>query len=89
VELYAAVRRAVFVEGVSERTAARRFGIARKSVRKMVRFAVPPGYTRNQPVRVSLYAQAWQLAQHGGDRAKCIEPAVPRPADRLGRSAPA
>jgi transposase len=50
VELYAAVRRAVFVEGVSERTAARRFGIARKSVHKMLRFALPPGYTRSQPV---------------------------------------
>jgi transposase len=50
VELYAAVRRAVFVEGVSERRAARRFGIARKSVRKMLRFALPPGYTRSQPL---------------------------------------
>ena len=50
VELYAAVRRAVFVEGVSEREAARRFGIARKSVRKMLRFALPPGYTRTQPM---------------------------------------
>jgi transposase len=49
VELYAAVRRAVLVEGVSERQAARRFGISRKSVRKMLRFAVPPGYARSQP----------------------------------------
>lgn len=50
VELYAAVRRAVLVEGVSERQAARRFGISRKSVRKMLRFAVPPGYARSQPI---------------------------------------
>lgn len=49
VELYAAVRRAVLVEGVSEREAARRFGMARKSVRKMLRFALPPGYTQSQP----------------------------------------
>ena len=30
VELYAAVRRSVYVEGLSERAAARRFGLARK-----------------------------------------------------------
>jgi transposase len=51
VELYAAVRRAVQVEGISEREAARRFGIARKAVRKMLAFSVPPGYQRKQPVR--------------------------------------
>ena len=50
-ELYAAVRRAVQVEGISEREAARRFGIARKTVRKMLAFSVPPGYQRQQPVR--------------------------------------
>ncbi len=49
VELYAAMRRVVLIEGASERAAARRFGLARKSVRKMLRFAVPPGYTRSQP----------------------------------------
>jgi transposase len=36
VELYGRVRRAVLVDGVSQRTAAREFGISRKSVRKMV-----------------------------------------------------
>lgn len=51
VELYAAVRRAVVVEGISEREAARRFGIARMTVRKMLQFAVPPGYRRSKPVR--------------------------------------
>jgi transposase len=51
VELYAVVRRAVQVEGISEREAARRFGIARKTVRKMLAFSVPPGYQRQQPVR--------------------------------------
>ena len=50
-ELYAVVRRAVQVEGISEREAARRFGIARKTVRKMLAFSVPPGYQRQQPVR--------------------------------------
>jgi transposase len=51
VELYAAVRRAVNVEGISEREAARRFGIARITVRKMLQFSVPPGYRRSKPVR--------------------------------------
>jgi len=51
VELYAQVRRSVFVEGISEREAASRFGIARESVRKMLRYAAPPGYQRSQPVK--------------------------------------
>ena len=34
VELYAAVRRSVYVEGLSERAAARRFGLARKKARQ-------------------------------------------------------
>ena len=51
VEFYAVVRRAVFVEGISRREAARRFGLARKTVRKMLEFSVPPGYRRQQPVQ--------------------------------------
>ena len=51
VELYAAVRRSVYVEGLSERAAARRFGLARETVRKMLRYRRPPGYRRAQPVR--------------------------------------
>ena len=50
-ELYAAVRRSVYVEGVSERAAARRFGLARETVRKMLRYRLPPGYRRQQPIR--------------------------------------
>jgi transposase len=50
VELYAAVRRAVFVEGISRREAARRFGLARMTVHKMLEFSVPPGYRRQKPV---------------------------------------
>ncbi len=41
VELYAAVRRSVYVEGLSERAAARRFGLARETVRKMLRYRRP------------------------------------------------
>ena len=51
VELYAQVRRSVFVEGLSEREAAKRFGLARGTVRKMLRYATPPGYRRRQPAR--------------------------------------
>ena len=49
--MYAAVRRAVYVEGISEREAARRFGLSRVTIHKMLQFAVPPGYRRQQPVR--------------------------------------
>ena len=47
---YAAVRRFVFVEGHSEREAARVFGLARKTVAKMCRFSAPPGYQRTKPI---------------------------------------
>ena len=42
VEFYAEVRRSVYVEGLSERAAARRFGLARETVRKMLRYRLPP-----------------------------------------------
>ena len=50
-ELYAEVRRSVYVEGLSERAAARRFGLARETVRKMLRYRLPPGYRRKKPIR--------------------------------------
>jgi transposase len=49
VELYARVRYAVQVEGLSERAAARRFGIDPRTVAKMMRFSLPPGYRRTKP----------------------------------------
>ena len=49
VELYAHVRYAVQIEGLSHREAARRFGIDPKTVAKMMRFSVPPGYRRTKP----------------------------------------
>ena len=48
-ELYGEVRRAVFVEGLSRREAARRFGIDPRTVAKMLAFSVPPGYQRSGP----------------------------------------
>ena len=50
-ELYGRVRRAVLVDGLSQRSVAREFGISRKSVRKVVSFSVPPGYRRQQAVK--------------------------------------
>ena len=49
VELYGQVRRAVYVEGISQREAARRFGIDPRTVAKMLAFSVPPGYRRSRP----------------------------------------
>lgn len=49
-EVYARVRRAVQVEGMSMRQAAREFGLSRKTIRKMLAYSVPPGYARKKPV---------------------------------------
>jgi hypothetical protein len=49
VELYGQVRRAVYVEGLSRREAARRFGIDPRTVPKMLAFSVPPRYRRGRP----------------------------------------
>ena len=51
VEMYLRVRRACFVEGMSVREAARVFGLHRDSVRKMLKYSVPPGYRRERPPR--------------------------------------
>lgn len=48
VELYGRVRFAVQREGLSHREAGRRFGIDPRTVAKMMRFSVPPGYRRSQ-----------------------------------------
>jgi transposase len=50
VELYRKVRLACR-DGMSGREAARHFGISRDSVRKIMRFSVPPGYRRTAPIR--------------------------------------
>ena len=50
VDLYGLVRRMVMRHGVSHREAARRFGIDRGTVAKMVKHPVPPGYQRTIPV---------------------------------------
>ena len=50
-ELYARVRRAVQVEGKSERQVAREYGLARETVWKMLQYSIPPGYRRQQPAK--------------------------------------
>ena len=49
-EVYAAVRRFVFVDCNGRREAARVFGLSRETVLKMCRFSLPPGYTRKESV---------------------------------------
>ena len=51
VEMYARVRRACMVDGMSTREAARVFGLHRDTVRKMLQYSVPPGYRRRSPPR--------------------------------------
>ena len=46
VELYAKVRYAVRIEGLSKRAAARRFGVDPRTVAKMLEFSVPPAFLR-------------------------------------------
>src|SRR4051794_7293746 len=50
-DLYLKVRHAVRIEGLSERAAARRFGIDPRTVNKIMKFSVPPGYVRKKPPR--------------------------------------
>ena len=59
VELYSKVRIAVLRDGLSGREAARRFGIDRGTVAKIVGHSVPPGYRQGKPrVRPKLDAHA-------------------------------
>ena len=55
VELYSRVRRACHVDGMSNSAAARHFGIDRKTVAKILKHSVPPGYRRvSRPRRPKL-----------------------------------
>jgi hypothetical protein len=51
VELYGRVRHAVLIDGMSRREAARIFMINRRTVEKMLRFSIPPGYRRGKEIR--------------------------------------
>ncbi len=58
VELYAGIRRAVMIDGLSRREAAKRFGVHRNTITKMLQFSVPPGYRRRERPASGL-AQDW------------------------------
>ena len=60
VEVYARVRRAVQVDGMSIRQAAREFGLARKTIRKMLTYSVPPGYERKKPGNDRSWGRGWE-----------------------------
>ncbi|MCH8240303.1 MAG: IS21 family transposase, partial [Proteobacteria bacterium] len=51
VDLYRRVRLACHHDGLSKREAARRFGIDRKTIDKILRHSVPPGYRRSKPIK--------------------------------------
>ena len=59
-DLYRKVRLAC-AEGMSQREAARHFGISRDSVRKMLAFSVPPGYRRAS-------ARLSKISESGGEK---------------------
>ncbi|MEM7621173.1 MAG: hypothetical protein AAF228_12070 [Pseudomonadota bacterium] len=50
VDIYVKVRQAYFREGKSKREIARLFGVNRRTVDKMLKHSIPPGYHRRQPV---------------------------------------
>src|ERR1700730_514903 len=70
VELYAKIRHAVMVDGLSRREAAKRFGVHRNTITKMLSFSVPPGYRRRErPASKKLGPyMAWIDAILEGDR---------------------
>jgi transposase len=49
VSSYEVIRRAVFIEGLSRREAAERFGKDPRTIKKMCEFSAPPGYRRAKP----------------------------------------
>ena len=71
VELYAGIRRAVMVEGLSRREAAKRFGVHRNTITKMLQYSAPPGYRRRErPASKKLGPyMAWIDKVLEGDRA--------------------
>ena len=70
-ELYGRVRFAVRIEGLSERAVARRFEIDPRTVSKILKFSVPPGYRRTKPpVRPKLDAFVGIIDRILGDRSR-------------------
>jgi transposase len=59
VEVYARVRRAVRVDGMSIRESAREFGLSRKTIRKMLAYSVPPGYGGRSRCNGRSWGRGW------------------------------
>ena len=70
VQLYAKIRRAVMVDGLSLQRVVQRFGIHRNTIAKMLQFSIPPGYRRRErPVSKKLGPHmAWIDGVLEGDR---------------------
>jgi transposase len=51
VEIYNKVRLACHHQGLSQREASRQFGVSRKTIKKILSHAEPPGYRRKAPIR--------------------------------------
>jgi transcriptional regulator with XRE-family HTH domain len=52
----AKIRRAAMVDGLSRREAAKRFGVHRNTISKMLQLSIPPDYRRRE--RSALHAAA-------------------------------
>jgi len=50
-QIYAIARHAYYNEGKSQRQIARELGVNRRTIQKMLKLSIPPGYKRTQPPR--------------------------------------
>ena len=71
-ELYAEVRRSVYVEGLSERAAARRFGLARETVRKMLRYPARWAWELADKLLIKRDGQSQRLGRHSNQMSVAI-----------------
>lgn len=80
VEIYGRVRRAVRVEGRSQRAVAKEFGLSRETIGKMLQYTVPPG---NVVVMDNLSAhkvdRVRQLIEAAGAELRYLPPYSPDP----------
>ena len=51
--MYEEIRRAVLVKGISKREVAKIYGINRRTVDKMCKYSIPPGYKNKKGEEIS------------------------------------